>query len=815
METGKPLPPSALYTRCDPDQFDFETTAELAELEHMVGQDRAVEAIRFGAGIDVPGYNLFVLGSSGSGRHSFIRRFLEQRAAAEGPVSDWCYVNNFAQPQKPAALELPAGRGHKLRADVERLLEEARTAVPAAFESEDYRNRRQAIEEEFREEQGKIFEQIQKQARERNIQIIQTPTGIAFAPVRDGEVVRPEEFERLPQEEQQRVQRDIEELSKEFQKAMQDAPHRVRAAREKVHELDREFAEYAIGSLVGDLVRAYEDLPRVAEHLRSMRRDLIDNVDLFRTSPEQQQQPQSHPQEAEGVTGMSAQGAGGSAIMRRYRVNLLVDNAETEGAPVVFEDRPAHPHLVGKIEHLAHMGALITDFNLIRPGALHRANGGYLVVDARKVLTEPFAWEALKGALKAGHVQIESVGQVYNLISTVSLEPEPIPLKLKVVLIGERLLYYLLQALDPEFPELFKVAADFEDRMERSAQNNRLFAQLFGTISQRERLMPLDRAAVARVIEVSARHAADAERLSAQVRRAADIVREADYWAGQNGHDVIRAGDIEQAIESQIRRVSRLRERMQEEILRGTLLIDTEGARVGQINALAVMQVGDFAFARPHRVTARLALGSGKVVDIEREVELGGPLHSKGVLILSGFLASHYVTDRPLSLSASLVFEQSYGGIEGDSASSAELYALLSALAGAPIRQSLAVTGSVNQYGDVQAIGGVNEKIEGFFDICKARGLNGKQGVLIPASNVQHLMLRRDVLEAAAQGHFHVYPVAHVDQGMALLTGVPAGEADERGEFPEGTLNRRIRDSLIDFANKRRSFEAESGKDNH
>jgi lon-related putative ATP-dependent protease len=804
MEPGQPLPAEALYRSCDPGDLDFETTAELETLRHMVGQERAVEAIRFGAGMEVDGFNLFVLGPAGTCRHSFIRQFLAQRAAGQVPASDWCYVNNFAQPQKPTALELPAGLGRRLCDDVDRLLKEAHTAIPAAFESDDYRTRRQSIEEEFKEQQSKAFEAIQQHAKERGIQIIQTPTGIAFAPVRRGEVLSPDDFEKLPEHEQQRVQHDIEEVSKEFRKAMEETPKRVRRAHDKIRELDREFAVYAVGSLIDDLIRRYEELPKVVEHLKRMQIDIIDNVDQFRSSPEQQPQ---HILRRLG--GTSSDGADQSTTERRYGVNLLVDNTQSEGAPVVFEDHPAHPYLIGRIEHLAQMGALVTDFSLLRAGALHRANGGYLVLDARKVLTEPFAWEALKQALKARHIRIESLGQAYSLVSTVSLEPEPIPLRVKVVLIGERLLYYLLQALDPEFSDLFKVAADFEDQMERTPENHRLFAQLIGTIAARENLKALDRAAVARIIEESARHAGDSQRLSTQVRRAADIVREASYWASEDGNEVVRLDDVQRAIDSREHRASRVRERLREEILRNTILIDSDGAKVGQINGLAVSQIGDFAFARPSRITARLSLGSGKVIDIEREVELGGPLHSKGVLILSGFLASQFVTDRPLSLAATLVFEQSYGGIEGDSASSAELYALLSALAEVPIKQSLAVTGSVNQYGEIQAIGAVNEKIEGFYDVCAARGLTGEQGVLIPMANVQHLMLRRKVIDAVAQGRFHVYPVRTVDQGMEILTGVAAGTRDTRGEFPEDTLNHRVRARLIELAEQRRAFGAE------
>jgi lon-related putative ATP-dependent protease len=432
------------------------------------------------------------------------------------------------------------------------------------------------------------------------------------------------------------------------------------------------------------------------------------------------------------------------------------------------------------------MGALLTDFNLIKPGALHKANGGYLILDIRKVLLQPYAWEGLKRAMQAGQIRIESVGQMLSLISTVSLEPEPIPLDVKVALFGDRLLYYLLWHLDPEFGELFKVEADFEEQMDRDGKNQLLYAQLIGTLARKDELRPFDRGAVARAIEHSARMVGDAEKLSTQMRNITDLLREADYWAGETGNGAVTAADVQRAIDAQIYRSDRLQERVQEAILRETILIDTEGEEISQVNGLSVIQLGNFSFGRPTRITARVRLGKGEVVDIEREVELGGPIHSKGVLILSGFLGARYAGERPLSLSASLVFEQSYGGVEGDSASSAELYALLSAIAEVPIKQSMAVTGSVNQHGQVQAIGGVNEKIEGFFDVCKARGLTGEQGVLIPVSNVKHLMLRQDVVKAVDAGQFHIYPVEMVDQGIEILTGVPAGERDEEGELSGG-----------------------------
>jgi lon-related putative ATP-dependent protease len=535
-------------------------------------------------------------------------------------------------------------------------------------------------------------------------------------------------------------------------------------------------------------------------YLTSVQQDVIDNLDEFLGVTEAP--PASTPE----ATPPRAQTR--ASFFRRYQVNVVVDHSGATGAPVIYEDHPTVQNLVGRIEHMAQMGALVTDFNLIKAGALHRANGGYLMLDARKVLLQPFAWEELKRALRSGEIRIEVLGQTLSLVSTVSLEPEPIPLAVKVILLGERMLYYSLYQADPDFGELFKVAADFEEQMDRTEETHLLYARMIGTMARQEGLRPLNRAAVARVIEHSARLAGDAEKLSTHVHSVADLLREADYWAGEAQQRIIDATDVQRAIDAQIRRLDRVRERIQEEIQRGTILIDTQGAAVGQVNGLSVLSMGQFAFGRPSRITARVRLGRGEVVDIEREVALGGPIHSKGVLILSAYLGARYAMDRPLSLSASLVFEQSYSGVEGDSASSAELYALLSALADLPLKQGLAVTGSVNQRGEVQAIGGVNEKIEGFFDTCRAQGLTGEQGVLIPASNVKHLMLRQDVVAAVAAGQFLVYAVETIDQGIELLTGVPAGERSDMGEFPAGSVNQRVESRLIALADKRLAFGA-------
>ncbi len=794
--TSQRLEACQLRQACDPAQFDFGTTEELEDLSQMIGQERAVGAVRFGIGIQRDGYNLYALGPSGTGKRTTISQFLERKAAEEPVPSDWCYVNNFEDTHKPNTLELPPGKGFELREDMERLVEELRTAIPTAFESEDYQTRKQELQEEFQDKQEEALNKIQEKAKERDIALIRTPVGLAFAPVEEGEVVSPDEFQKLPDEKREQVKEDIAELQEELQETMRQARQWERDARAKVKELNRQVAMLAVGHRIDELREKYSDLKPVVAYMEAVKNDVVENVDDFRKVGEE---------EPESVLGLPMQHIQ-EAKFRRYQVNVLVDHSESNGAPVIYEEHPTYNNLIGRIEHIAQMGALVTDFNLIKPGALHRANGGYLLIDARELLMQPYAWEGLKRVFRAQQVRIESLSQALSLVSTASLEPQPIPLKVKVVLIGERPLYYLLNQYDPDFSELFKVEADFGDEMPRTPENDHLYARLIATMARREELRPFDRQAVARVIEQSSRIVGDTKKLSTHLLSIADLLEEADYWASEAGNGMVTVTDVQRAIDKQINRADRLRERTQEHIKRGMILIDTTGEKRGQVNGLSVIALGNYAFGRPSRITARTRLGKGNVVDIEREVELGGPIHSKGVLILSSYLGARYAPEHPLSLSASLVFEQSYAGVEGDSASLAELCALLSELADAPIKQSFAVTGSVNQHGEVQPIGGVNEKVEGFFDACKAKGLTGDQGVLIPAPNVEHLMLREDVVEAVERGDFNVYATRSVDEAIALLTGVPAGERDEEGEFPAGSINQRVEARLIELAEKQREF---------
>lgn len=801
-----PLDPERLYRRCDPSVLGFSSSAEIDTPAPILGQQRALEAIRFGANIDRPGYNLFVLGPPGTGKNAAVMHIMAAKAAEETTPEDWVYVNDFTSGYRPTALHLPPGRGRALQLAMRALIEDIRTAIPAAFEAEDYQNRRAAIEQEFQQQQQEAFEALRAKAESKGIALVRTPMGFALAPTKDGSILSPDDFKELSREERARIKADSETLEAELEDVIKRIPKLNKALRDALRKLNEEVTAYTIGHPTEEVLDSFRDLPQVIDYLSAVRLDLIENVHgLIRA--------ETAAAEPAGQRAAEEAGRAPGDGFRRYEVNLIVDNGGCDGAPVILEDHPTLARLVGRVEYVSHLGALETNFTLIKAGALHRANGGSLILDCRKLLTQPFAWEALKRSLKGGEIKIESPGEMLSLISTVSLEPVPIPLRVKVVLCGEPLHYYLLSALDPEFPEMFKVAADFDDAMARSDETEASFGRMLAAMATGEKLLPFDAPAIGRVVEEAARLAGDAQKLSIRLEQLQDLMREAEYCAREAGTETVGAEAVQQAIDARIRRSDRLRERSQEAVERGLVLIDSTGERVGQINALSVIQLGAFAFGRPTRITARVRLGAGKVIDIEREVELGGPLHSKGVLILSGFLGSHFAPDTPLSLSASLVFEQSYGGIDGDSASSAELCALLSALAEVPIRQSLAVTGSVNQRGEIQAIGGVNEKVEGFYDICRARGLTGGQGVLIPAANVQHLMLRADVVDAARAGQFHIYPVATVAEAITLLTGLPAGERGPDGAYPESSVFGRVERRLLALAEARRSFARQPGAD--
>ena len=790
----QPLKPEALHRRCDAGRFGFRTTAELAKLPGLAGQSRALDAVSFATAIRERGYNLFVIGPPGSGKHTGVRDFLERELAGGKAPSDWVYVNNFKTPHRPVAIEPGPGRGTVLSDAMDALIEDLRTGLPAVFEGEDYQNRQGGIEAGFRQRQEEAFEELSQEASRDSIAIVRTPQGFAMAPAPGGEVIKPEVFNALPAEERAGYEARIKALQEKLAAILKMVPRWQKELRDQLRALNREVAGTVVDNAVEEVRSAFGDVEAVLDYLDQVRADLVENAQLFLSGEEE----------------LSPFGAGGAdGRFDRYRVNVLIDrDPEAGGTPVVTEDHPTLGSLIGRVEHLQQQGALLTNFRLIKPGSLHRANGGYLLIDARAILTEPFAWQALKRTLRAGSIRIESPGEQLSLVYTITLEPDPIPLDVKVVLFGDRQLYYLLSQFDPDIGDLFKVMADFDDTADWDAASEDLYAGLIAAIADREKLRPLDAGAVARAVERAARDADDARKLSMRIGPLADILRESSHWAGADGAKTVTAAHVQRAIDERLRRADRIRRSSQEMILRDIAMIDTDGEAVGQINALSVLALGEGTFGRPSRITARVRMGTGRVVDIEREVELGGPLHTKGVLILSGFLQARYARDVPMSLAASLVFEQSYGGVDGDSASSAELYALLSALSEVPIRQSIAVTGSVNQLGEVQPIGGANHKIEGFYDICAGRGLTGGQGVIIPEANIQHLMLRDDVVAACGEGRFHVWAVSTIDQGIEILTGRPSGARAPDGAFPPDSINGLVEARLVGFAEKRKAFGA-------
>ncbi|MGE0230411.1 MAG: Lon protease family protein [Flavobacteriaceae bacterium] len=762
----------------------------------LIGQDRALTALQFGTEIAQPSFDMFVLGPPGAGKTAAVKAFLEEKAANERGPDDWVYVYNFETPHKPRALRLPGGRAQQLSKSMIEVIDEIRSAMPAIFEGEEYQGRRHSIEEATRGAQAEALDALNAKAQQENIRLLQTPFGFALAPLRDGKIVEPDVFNNLPAPERENIQKKIEKFQEQLTTILKRFPQTEKERRRRIRELESELAEVVVNAALDDVEADFSDVPDVMGHLQMVKTDLIANASLFRDGESERGEEEHAP-----VLDTSK-----DTRFRRFMIIVMIGETENKSAPVLREDNPTVGNLIGRIEHIAQMGALLTDFMLIKPGVLHRANGGYLLLDARKVLMQPFAWEALKRALKAREITIESPAEQYSLISTVSLEPDRIPLRVKVVLFGDREIYYLLNAFDPDFAGLFKVAVDFDEVIDRTPENAQLYARLAASIVERCELRHVDPSGVARLVDECVRLAEDTKKLTLRTEIIGDILREADYWAGKESATLIAAPHVARAVKERIFRLDRIRERVQEAITRDIMQIDTDGEKIGQVNGLSVLGIGDYAFGRPSRITATVRMGSGKVVDIEREVELGGPTHSKGMMILRGFLEGRYAHDVPLSLSANLVFEQSYGMVDGDSASSAELYALLSAIAGVPLRQSIAVTGSVDQHGRVQAIGGVNEKIEGFFDICAERGLTGRQGVMIPKSNIDHLMLREDVVDAATQGKFNVYAVATVEEGIELLSGLSAGRREGGGLFSEGSFNRLVEDRLIAFAHARQQF---------
>lgn len=787
-----------LKNYCDPDQFDFETTDELDPLQGTVGQDRGVSALDFGFDIKTNGFNLYVAGQTGTGKNSTVRSFVQEQAKSEPVPNDLCYVNNFKEADKPNAIILPPGMGCGLVKDMDELVETSKAEIPRAFESENYEKRRNDVLNEVQQHRTRMLNDLQKRAEEMDLAIEMTQIGIVTVPVVRGKPLSREDFERLPDDVKKEIQGRSDRLQDMIQQVLAKSRKMEKEAQQKIDDLDKEVALFAVGHMLDDLRNKYKDYEEVVEFLNQVQGDVLEHLDDFKASEK--------PKIAlPGLEDLKSEPS-----FDRYTVNLIVNNLETEGAPVVIENNPTYYNLIGRVDFKARLGALTTDFSQIKAGAIHKANGGYLVMNAMDVLTSPMSWDALKRTIRSGEIRIENIAEGYGLIPTSSLRPEAIPINVKVVLIGNPYIYYLLYALDEDFRKLFKVKADFDTEMSRSDEHVEKYAQFIAARVKKANLMPFHKSGVARIVEYGSRLIGDKEKLSTRFIEIADIASEASFWASKNGNGAVMADDVAKAIEEKEYRSNLIEEKIQELMEQGVIMIDTEGEIIGQVNGLSVYSVGDYTFGRPSRITARTYIGKGGITNLERESKMSGPIHDKGVMILTGYLAGRYGQDKPLPLGASLTFEQLYSGVEGDSASSTELYALLSSLADVPIDQSIAVTGSVNQKGEIQPIGGVNFKIEGFYQVCKAKGLNGRQGVMIPHQNVRHLMLRDEVVQAVRDGKFHIWPVESIDQGIEILTGMPAGEADAQGNYPPDSIHGRVAHKLWTYADIIKEFQVEA-----
>ncbi len=788
------LPVEKLRNVCDTNFLHCESTKDLVPLAEIIGQERAVRALKFGLGIKNHGFNVFVAGNPGTGRKTAVKNFVEAEAKTQPVPPDWCYVNNFGNQYEPKAIKLPAGKGKEFREDMKNFIENVKTALPKAFESEDYGARREATIKGLENQRKQLIDELSIKAQREGFVIQTTPIGILLIPVLDGKPLSEEEMLALPQKTKDKISEKREALETEFRNTMRQLIDMERKIHEALKKLNKEVALYALGNQVESLKEKYQATSEVTTYLKEVENDILDNLQQFiRRGEPEQQFPFPMPWMKEEP-------------YKKYEVNLVIDNSNITGAPVVVETNPTYHNLLGRTEKEAQFGALTTDFSMIRAGAIHRANGGYLIVPVEDLLRNPLSYDGLKRDIRDSKMSIEEPEERYGFLSVKTLKPQPIPLTAKVILIGTPYLYQLMFSLDPDFQELFKIKAEFDSTMPRTDEMVKQYGAFVCGLCDRECLKHLDGSGLAKLVEFSSRIIEDQYKLSTQFSAIADIVRESNYYATQENVEFITGAQVKKAIEEKIYRSKLIQEKIQEMITRGFFLIDTVDQKVGQVNGLSVMGLGDFAFGMPSRVTASIGLGREGVMDIEREAKMGGPIHTKGVLILSGYINDKYAKDKPLSLSARLVFEQNYEGVEGDSASSTELYSILSSLSGLPIKQNLAVTGSVNQKGEVQAIGGVNEKIEGFFEVCKAEGLTGEQGVMIPDSNVQNLMLKEEVVDAVKAGKFNVYSVKTIDEGIEVLTGAKAGQRRADGTYEEGTVNYLVDKQLREMAEKLKDY---------
>lgn len=795
----KPLKPEELYWKCDTSKFKFSTTEDVPPLPGVIGQERAMRSLAFGLGISNHGYNMFVLGESGTGKASIVKTRLDEVAASEKVPDDWCYVYAFSNSDRPSAINLPPGLGTAFRDDMDELVETLRRDIPKVFESKDYEKHRDEILEGQQERAKAIFYRIEQKAIEKGFVLKKSVSGLAVVPAKDGKPMGQEEYNALPKYKKDEYEKEMHILQERLSDAVREARNIEKETQDRINELDREVVQYVINPLTNELFEKYKDFTKVTAYLEEAKEDIFRNIDDFRPKedialPMGLRLPKQEPS------------------FERYKVNLFVSNRDTKGAPVVVETNPTYYNLFGRIEHRIQYGVASTDFTMMKPGAVHKANGGYLIVDALDVLRNIFVYDSLKKMIKNREIGIEDVWEQYRLMTTTALKAEPIPVNIKIIMIGEPYIYYLLYNLDTEYRKLFKVKADFDSIIEKTSENMDKYAGFISARCKERGLLPFDRTGVARVVEYGLRYSADKEKLSARFGRLEDLVIESSYWASEKGSKAVTAEDVEKADRERVYRSSKIDDRLKELIKEDTFMISTDGAVEGQINGLAVMDPGDYAFGKPTRITARVFIGDEGVVSIEREVKMSGKIHNKAQLILGNFLGERFARDFPLTLSASICFEQLYDEIEGDSATCTELYVLLSSLSGLPINQGMAVTGSMNQIGDVQPVGGINEKIEGFFDVCAERGLTGKQGVIMPKRNVRNLMLKKEVVEAVGKGLFSIYPIETVDQGMEILVSTAVGTRGADGKFPKGTVNNLVEERLRGLAKSLKEFGRQKAK---
>jgi lon-related putative ATP-dependent protease len=787
------LSPEKLRLVCPPDHVGCETSADLGPVEGIIGQDRALKALKFGMDMKGKGFNVYAAGPPVTGKRPATRSFLEGIARTRPVPSDWVYVNNFQNPYEPKALMFSPGNARVFQKDLKNAIEQAKRVIPATLQSEEFVSRTNSITKKAVADRNKILSDLNKQAETLGYTVRMTQLGISIIPVVDGKPVSQEDFDSLPARVKKKYEQSRDTMRSALDKAGKEINDLDAKTVEELKKLRDDSVHYAFGGLMNSLTSRYKDQPQVLEHLNEVRDDILENAEVFTQSETEEKPGEDQPNPTENRMPDQA--------FRRYDVNVIVDNSELKGAPVIIEDNPTAANLLGKIEYESRFGALVTDFTLIKGGSLHRANGGFLVVGIDEILKNQFSYDGLKRALQSASLQLEDMGQRLGA-STKTPVPQPIPLNVKIILVGDHETYQALYVLDPDFPVLFKVKAHFDDSIERNDNNQKTYGSFVHSLCEREKLSHLDAPALAKVVEYGSRLAEDQTKLSTRFPQIADLIREANFYASQEGSKLVKESHITKALNEKVYRSNLLDEKVKEMIQRGIILIDTSGSKIGQVNGLSVISLGDFDFGQPSRITASLGLGRRGIIDIERESKLGGQIHTKGVLIISGYLENKYARDKPLSLSCRLVFEQSYGGVEGDSASSTELYAILSALSELPLKQNLAVTGSVNQEGEVQAIGGVNEKIEGFYQTCKVKGLKGDEGVLIPKSNIQHLMLNEEVVEAVRQARFHIFPVSTIDEGIEILTGVKAGKLQNDGTYELGTVHYRVNKRLAEMTQK-------------